>query len=349
MPLFFICTLVRRGVRFMKRNKLIALGLVLAVIIIVIITGIMMKGKKQEGYVFDRNSKIRMKDVRIYLGKSDFNVNDAKDYFKKDVINSYTLKYFLFLDDKFKDSRNPEELLQSARDYLNTVMPQDEADKLFAVYKTYVYYQRDVHDKMSMWRRPTTPAEAIDYLHKLQDYRRKVFGDENADTLFGPTVKLQEYPIRRGVIIGNQELYGAEKEKKLNDLKKDMWGDESDIVDNDTEPLDRYNEKLKIYQKDMAEMTSDEERQAKTRQFKEEIFTPEQLQRLDDVDRAAADEKKNEEDYFAQENEIKNNNNLNVDEKAQKISDLQDQMFGSEAESFRRRQRINDAIQQPNK
>ena len=187
----------------MKRNKIIALGIVLAVIIIVIIVVIMMKGKKQEGYVFDRNSKISMKDVRIYLGKSDFNANDVKDYFKKDVINSYTLKYFLFLDDKFKDSRNPEELLQSVRDYLNTVMPPDEADKLFAVYKTYVYYQRDVHDKMSMWGRPTTPEEAIDYLHKLQDYRRKVFGDENADTLFGPTVMLQEYPIRRGVIIGN--------------------------------------------------------------------------------------------------------------------------------------------------
>ena len=351
MPLFFICTIrVIRGVRFMNRNKIIAVaGIVLAVIITVIIAGIMMKGKKQEGYVFDRNSKIRMKDVRIYLGKSEFNTDDVKDYFKKDTINSYTLKYFLFLDDKFKDSRNPEELLQSVRDYLDEVMPQDEADKLFAVYKTYVYYQRDVHDKMTMWGRPSTPEEAIDYLHKLQDYRRKVFGDENADTLFGPIVMLQEYPIRRGVIIGNQELYGAEKEKKLNDLKKDMWGDEADIVDNDTEPLDRYHEKLKIYQKDMAEMTSDEERQAKIRQFREELFTPEQARRLDDVDRVEAEEKKNEEDYFAQENEIKNNNNIDADGKSQKIRELQDQMFGSEAEAFRRRQIVKDALEQPKK
>ena len=351
MPLFFIYTLrVIRGVRFMNRNKIIAVaGIVLAVIITVIIAGIMMKGKKQEGYVFDRNSKIRMKDVRIYLGKSEFNTDDVKDYFKKDTINSYTLKYFLFLDDKFKDSRNTEELLQSVREYLNMVMPSDEADKLFAVYKTYVYYQLDAHDKMTTWGRPSTPEEAIDYLHKLQDYRRKVFGDENADTLFGPIVMLQEYPIRRGVIIGNQELYGAEKEKKLNDLKKDMWGDEADIVDNDTEPLDRYHEKLKIYQKDMAEMTTDEERQAKTRQFREELFTPEQARRLDDVDRVEAEEKKNEEDYFAQENEIKNNNKLDPDSKAQKIRDLQDQMFGSEAEAFRRRQIVKDALEQPKK
>jgi lipase chaperone LimK len=229
------------------------------------------------------------------------------------------------------------------------VMPSDEADKLFAVYKTYVYYQRDVHDKTTTWGRPSTPEEAIDYLHKLQDYRRKVFGEENADTLFGPSVMLREYPIRRGMIIGDQNLYGAEKEKKLNDLKKDMWGDEADTIDNDTEPLDRYHEKFKIYQKDMAEMTSDEERQAKIRQFREELFTPEQARRLDEVDRITADEKKNEEDYFTQENEIKNNNNLDADSKAQKIRDLQDQMFGSEAEAFRRRQVVKDAIEQPKK
>jgi len=320
-------------------------GIVLAVIITVIITGIMTRDKEQEGdikkheeYVFDRNSKIGMKDVRIYLVPGEFNADAAKDYFKKDAINSYTLKYFFFLDDKFKGSRNTEELLQSVRDYLDTVMPKDEADKLFAVYKTYVYYQRDVHDNMKSWgTSSTTPEEGIENLHKLQNYRRKVFGDENADILFGPSGKMQEYPMRRGIIIENQNLYGAEKEKKLNDLKKDMWGGEADTIDNYTEPLDRYHDKLKIYQKDMAEMTSNEERQAKIRQFREELFTPEQVSRFDDVDRVTDDEKKKEENYFAQENEIKNNNNLDADGKAQKIRELQDQMFGSEAEAFRRR------------
>jgi lipase chaperone LimK len=287
-----------------------------------------------------------MKDVRIYLGASEFTTDNVKDYFKKDAINAYTLKYFLFLDNKFKDSRNTEELLQLVRDYLNTFLPPDEADKLFAVYKTYVYYQRDVQDKMTTWGSPSTPEEAIDYLHKLQDYRRKVFGSENADILFGPVVKMQEYPIRRGMIIGNQDLYGAEKETKLNALRKDFWGDETDTIDNDIQPLDRYFEKLKIYQKDMAEMTSDEERQAKTRQFREEFFTPEQVSRLEDLDRSIADEKKNEEDYFVQENEIKSNNYLNANEKSQRIRDLQNKMFGNGAEAFRRRQIIQDAIEQ---
>jgi len=342
MPPFFICAADVRNGCFMKKKKIIAVaGIVLAVIIAVIIVGkIKHEGyvKKHQGYVFDRNSKIKDKDVRIYLASDGFNADAVKDYFKNDVINSYTLKYFLFLDDKFKDSKNIEERLQMVQKYLYTVMTShDEADKLLSVYKTYTYYQQGVYDKTKSWGTPSTPEEAIAYLHKLQEYRREVFGAQIADILFGPSMKLEEYPIRRGMIVGDQDLYGAEKEKKLDDLKKDMWGDEADTIDNYTDPLNRYNEKLNIYQKDMAEMKSDEERQAMIRQFREELFTPEQVSRLDDVDRSTADEKKKEEDYFTQENEIRNDSNLDADGKAQEIRELQDQMFGSEADAFRRR------------
>jgi lipase chaperone LimK len=328
------CDRSLRGGCFMNKKKIIAgAGIVLAVIIAVIIVG----EKKHEGYVFDRNSKIRGKDVRIYLVPGEFNADAAKDYFKNDVINSYTLKYFLFLDDKFKDSKNVEERLRVAREYLYSVLPSYEADKLLTVYKTYTYYQQGVYDKTKSWGTPSTPEEVIEYLHKLQKYRREVFGVENADALFGPSVKLEEYPIRRGMIVGDQDLYGAEKEKKLDDLKKNMWGDEADIIDNYTNALNRYKEKLNIYQKDMAEMKSDEERQAMIRQFRKELFTPEQVSRLDDIDKLTADEKKKEEDYFAQENEIKNDSNLDANGKAEKIRELQDQIFGREADAFRRR------------
>ena len=321
----------------MKKKKIIvAVGIVLAVIVTVIIAGITVEKKKHEGYVFDRNSKIGAKDVKIYLVPGEFNPDNVKDYFKKEVINSYTLMYFSFLDDKFKDSRNPEELLQSAREYLYTVMPSDEADKLFAVYKTYTYHQREINEEVKSWDAPSTPEKAIEYLHKLQEYRRKVFGDEIADALFGSSVKVGEYPIRRGIITEDKNLYGAEKEKKLADLKKDMWGDEGDTVDNYTQPLTRYYEKLDIYQKDMAAMGSDEERKAMDRQFREELFTPEQVSRLDDVDKLLANEKKKKEDYFAQEKEINNDSNLDTNGKAQEIHDLQNQIFGSEAEAFRR-------------
>ncbi len=99
--------------------------------------------------------------------------------YKNDIVNSYTLKYFFFLDDKFKDSKNIEELLQKVRDYLYKGMSSyDEADKLFAVYKTYAYYQHTLYDETKSWGTPSTPEEAIEYLHKIQEYRREVFGSE---------------------------------------------------------------------------------------------------------------------------------------------------------------------------
>lgn len=323
----------------MKKNKIIIVtGLVLAISIAIIFIVHMEKGEKHKGYVFDKNSNIKAKDARIYLVPGDFNEDNVKNYFKNDVINSYTLRYFFYLDDKFKGTKNIEELLQQVHDYLYKGMQShEEADRLFAVYKTYAYYQQGLYNKTKSWGTPSTPEEAVEYLHKIQEYRREVFGSETADVLFGPSVKSEEYQIRRRMIAYDENKYGAEKEKILGDLEKNMWGDEGDMIETYNDPLNRYNEKLNIYQKDMAEMKSEEERQAMIRQFREELFTPEQVSRLDDVDRSVADEKKKEQDYFAQENEIKNDSNLDADGKAQKIRELQGQMFGSEADAFRRR------------
>jgi lipase chaperone LimK len=329
----------------MKKIKIVLAGLLLAVAIAVILTVIMRPEKKNEikitrhkGYVFDKTSGIKEKDVKIYLSPGDFNAEAAKDYFKDDYVNPYTLRYFFFLDDKFKNSKNIEEVLQKVHDYLYSEMPSpDVADKLYAIYKTYANYQLNLHNEIGLNGTPQTPEEAIEYLHKIQEYRRQVFGAETADALFGPNVKATEYPIRRAMIVEDTEKYGAEKERMLDGLKNDMWGDEADSIDADTEPLNRYNEMLKIYQKDMAEMNSDEERQAKIREFREELFTPEQISRLEDADKMAADDKKNEEDYFAKESMINNDPNLDSDEKAKQITDLQNTMFGTEADAFRRR------------
>jgi lipase chaperone LimK len=322
----------------MKKNKVIIVGLVIAILIVICITAHFVSGKKYKGYVFDNHSNIKAKDARIYLVPSDFNEDKAKDYFKNNVINSYTLKYFFFLDDRFKGTKDIEELLKKVHDYLYKEMQsREEADRLFAVYKTYTYYQQGLYNKTKSWGTPSTLDEAIDYLHKIQNYRREVFGNDIADALFGPSLKSEEYQIRRRIIAYDENKYGAEKEKILDELSTNMWGDEGNTIDSYNDPLNSYNEKLAIYQKDMAEMKSDDERQAMIQQFREEFFTPEQMSRLNEVDSSITDEKKKEEDYFAQENEIKNDSNLDADGKAQEIRKLQDQMFGSEADAFRRR------------
>lgn len=84
-------------------------------------------------------------------------------------------------------------------------------------------------------------------------------------------------------------------------------------------------------------MKSDGEQQATIRKFREELFTPEQVRRLEEVDKVIVDDKKKEDDYYAQESIINNDRNLNSDEKSKRIRELQDRMFGSEADAFRRR------------
>lgn len=299
------------------------------------------RGEKREirhsGYVFDRKTPVDAETLRIYKDPDAFDAKNAGNYFKKGSVNSFTLKYFSFLDDAFKDSKKTDELFDRVRAFLNTVMAPADAERFLAEYRIYTRYQQDVYEKTMSWGTPVTAEEAIDYLHRLQGYRREVFGTAKADILFGPSVKLEEYPIRRGMIIDDETLYGAEKEKKLSSLNAEMWGDDGYAVESTAEPLDQYNEKLKIYRRDLDEMGSDEERNVAIRSFREQLFTPDQLKRLDAVDRSVFDEKKKEEVYIVQENRINNDNSLDGNGKKQKIWELQNRMFGDEADSFRRR------------
>jgi lipase chaperone LimK len=328
----------------MDKKKIIAAA---GIVILVIISGhIVVKKKSDEGYVIDKSYNIKLKDIETYYKSMDFNEENVKEIFGENVINQYTLKFFQSMDEKFKDAKNLEDHLEKARLYLYSVMSSEEADKVLAVYKTYMNFQLSLAGKTKVWGSPTTPEEAIAYLHTLQEYRREVFGKENADALFGVSVKAQEYPIRRGVIIGDKDAYGAEKEKKLKELNKDMWGEEADSVEAYAKPYTRYQEKLQIYKKDLDELGSDAEKQAKIRKFREELFTPEQVQRLDEVDRVIGDEKKREENYAAQESRIKSDPNLDKEEKEKKIRELQDETFGEEADAFRRRQAIEQGMEQ---
>lgn len=330
----------------MNRNKIIAAA-ALALLVIITIFLVISNWKSGGGSdIIDNSYRIKLKDIEQYYGKMDFSEDNVKEYFANDVINPYTLKFFLSLDEKFKDSKNLEDHLERVRQYLFSIMPAGDAEKLFAVYKTYMNYQMGLMEKTRAWGTPTTPEDAIALLHKMQEYRREVFGREAADALFGTSVKAQEYPIRRSMIVGDKDMYGAEKEKKLKDLNTKMWGNEADSVDAYTKPYTRYQEKLRMYDKDLAELTSESAKQAMIQKFREDIFTSEQVQRLDEVDRVIENEKKKEEDYYARENRIKSDPDLDGAEKAKKIEELQNELFGEEAEAFRRRLVVEKGLEE---
>jgi hypothetical protein len=237
------------------------------------------------GFVFDKSSGIKLKDIETYYHHVDFNEENAGDYFKDKIVNPYTIKFFIFLDDHFKEFENEKDLFENVHRYLSSIMPDQTADPLFDLFKKFVHYQSTLDEKTKVWGMPKTTEEAIVFLHKLQDYRRGYFGKDIADVLFGPGVKAEEYPLRRGAILNDKNTYGGGKEKKLKKLNEDMWGEEADQVDAGAEPYFKYREKLAMYEKDLSEM-DEEGKQAKIRTRKEAMLTSEQIKKLEEVERA---------------------------------------------------------------
>lgn len=325
----------------MGKKKIVAFAVI---ILLVVITAFLIKNrimteKAEDGFVFDKSSNIKLKDIETFYKHVDFGQENAKDYFKDGVVNPYTIKFFMFLDENFKEFDNKKDLLENVRKYLLSIMPAETADKIFALYEKFVTYELTLGEKAGKWGMPKTTDQAVDFLHKIQDYRREVFGKEVADGLFGAAVKAEEYPLRRGAILGDKSLYGVEKEKKLKQLNEDMWGEEAEKVDAYAEPYIRYREKLAMYEKDLSEM-NDDQKKAQIRTLREQVFTEDQIQKLEDVDKIIAEGEKKEKDYKAAESSILNDPNLSNTEKENKVQELQNQMYGGEADALRRRMAI---------
>ena len=180
-------------------------------------------------------------------------------------------------------------------------------------------------------------------LRKVQEFRRDFFGEDIADVLFAAEVKTQEYSIRRSAIVNDPELYGSEKLAMLEDLNKSMWGDEADQVDSLTIMNDNYNKyqvSKRIYSKDMSEM-SEEEKMKFDNMLRNKYFPPDVVAKFNEIDRQNEELKKKEDQYYALEQKIKNDQSLSEREKEKKLIEIQKEIFGKEGfDAFRRRDAI---------
>ncbi len=353
----------------MNRNRMIVVAGIVIVILIVLNLAVRKKGNEEnikeervkkentgkkythrwyfdKDYIIDNKHEIKLKDIQAFRERANYHDENVRNYFVENIINAYTLNFLKSMDQRFKNSKDIADHLERARQYLYSVLPSSRAGEMHALYKVYLNHLIDLAGKVRKPGLPWSADEVIADLQDVQRYRRAIFGKEIADVLFGPGVKAEEYTIRRSAIMNDKDLYGAEKEYRLKQLDRDMWGDEADSVGDNIQSYTRYQEKLQIYQKDLSEMRSEEARQAKTQEFRREIFTPDQVRRLDEVDRTSADERKREEEYFASESAIKNDPGLSEQEKEARIRELQDETFGEEADAFRRRQAIKAGTDQ---
>lgn len=315
----------------------------------------------ETGYIFDKNYNISLNDVkksrhplpRVGDGLSEQESHadgageaastetpagiDIRKIFAEGLINSFTtMRFFKHLEYQFKDSANLGEHLDRVREFLFSEFSESEAQQLFETYRKYIECEIALADEFRSFGLVRTPEDALEILKRIQDFRRERLGEELADQLFGADVKAQEYAFRRAAIVGDNALYGPEKEELLKKLNEDMWGEEAEAVEAYPNEYSRYREKLKIFDRDLAEITSEDARQEKIREFRQQFFTPEVVQRLDEVDLQIARETQQETLYREKEKALLENTALTEQQKTERIQQLQDEMFGGEADAFRR-------------
>lgn len=349
----------------MRKNKVIVVTatIVLVTIILIILNHTLRKNtdgtsesddsyraELQKSELAGGRKAISNEEVTKYLtGNKDFSEQKVKSDFAVKVVNHDTLNFFQFMDDLFKDANDIPDSLEQARKYLYSILPSAQAQQMLDLYKTYINYQIDIQAKMKEWVKTHKPDEALVNLAQAQSLRRTVFGKENAEIIFGAREKADEYTIRRQMILGDDKMYGFEKERKLRILNEMMWGNETMPFDENLAPYARYQEKKNLYGKDLADARTDAEREAMLAQFRREIFTPEQLQRMEEVEHSVAEETEIKEKYNAREKEIQSDTSISQETKEMKVRELQDATFGEESDAVRRQQAIQKGFDEAKK
>jgi lipase chaperone LimK len=327
----------------MKKNMIIAgAGII---IILIIAVQIFTRHKSAVGInIMDDNQSIKAEDYKILNRIINFEDGSAGKYFSRLTANQYTIKFFKYLQYKYS-KMSFDESLEAVEKYLRSIMDPDKADEMVALYKKFANFEKDFTGVSSKWAQPKNTEEMLQYLRDVQEYRRTYFGKELADELYGTMVKSQEYGIRKSTILNDTTQFGAEKEKQLKELKSQMWGSDASVLDSESEPFDRYQEKLSIYNKDLS-LLADNEKKQRIRDYRSEFFTPEVVVKLEKIDDDAAMEKQKEDDYRKLEQKIMSDSSLSKEEKNSRIYNLQNDTFGSEeAEEFRRRENIKSGTE----
>ena len=322
-----------------ENKKIIFLVPVLLVLAVIVVNVVSKSFSNNDQKIISAPAdKVSYQDVRDYLKKVDFDENTSKELFKNRVINNYTLKYFKFLQNRFKEMPL-EEHLAAVKAYLYSSMDMNEADMLFEVYKKYIDYENMMVVELGKMDSINSTSDYLNILRMMKKKQEDFFGRENAEILFGASLKMKEYPIRRSAIINDNTMYAAEKKEKIDKLNREMWGKDSESVENSKKPYVAYNEKLSLHSKDFMEM-SDADKYVKISEMRKEIFPQEIVERLENLDMELEAEKGREELYRNKYDSIMSDSTLTATQKQERIYSVQTEIFGDNAELIRRRELI---------
>ncbi|MGM0452349.1 MAG: lipase secretion chaperone [Thermodesulfobacteriota bacterium] len=205
------------------------------------------------------------------------------EIFSESAANAHTIRVFKGLQHRFADvNSSPEKHMEAVRQYLAGRMDdKDRLAEVMALYRKFTDYEKHLGSKVPEWNQDASSdtADALALLETIHRDRVEFFSEKTADALYGKDYRWQRYRIQRRDIINDPNTYGREKEKRLKALENDIWGQSVNMTQTQS-PLERYEEKRRMYEKDLQRM-SDGERAEALKRFRHKTLPPEAARRLD--------------------------------------------------------------------
>ncbi|KPA14113.1 Proteobacterial lipase chaperone [Candidatus Magnetomorum sp. HK-1] len=263
------------------------------------------------------------------------------DFDYSSIINADTIDYFKHLSVMFPGISSIDGHFDKILEFLLTKYPKEQAEALFQVYKKYFKCETDLKNERVSWGFPKSADDWLEYIKRTYEFRLNSMGGKVGGLLFGTDYKKLSYKLKKSKILQDETLYGSDKEKWLEELGKEVWGDESQstIYGDVNSSFDIYKQKMELYKKDLEEMT-EEEKQEKIKEFRDELLTPELIENLEVAEKRTAEGKKRFESYKSEEQAIMQDPDMDETQKNERIKELQDKTYGVHADAFRRGQNI---------
>ncbi|PKL17083.1 MAG: hypothetical protein CVV49_12780 [Spirochaetae bacterium HGW-Spirochaetae-5] len=201
--------------------------------------------------------------------------------FSKDIADKNTVDLFKFLQFKFQND-NLDDHYAEVLNYLISLHGETRAKELLELYKKFTQYEMELtHAKFFKRQQPASASEALEFLNEIKNHRENVFTKEIADSLFSDEHKMYEYKIMVNEIVKDPDIYGSEKEKEISALQENLAYKPDEEFD--MSEFDRYNMKLKLYQKDLSGLNAQQQKEM-MQKFRREIFTADEASRLEQLE-----------------------------------------------------------------
>lgn len=241
------------------------------------------------------------------------------------VINDDTLNEFKFLQHKFRKSLNLDDHLNKIKEYLLSAYDSDYAETVFETYKVWLECEMAVAAEFGGLSSIRSPQEISDKLKSIHELRKNNMGEKLADILYGADLDKKLYNLNLSSIVNNNELYGLEKETLIEELELAH----PDTYTYSDVPYDNYQQKLKLYDRDLNEVSSGHEREELIKQIREATLPPETVKKLEAIDDGVRQNQEKEELYTDRRNMILEDTTLSSNDKEDRLNQLRFEVFGT--------------------